>query len=65
MFSVVERDHESGSAGAVATACMRRRPDATREAPTVEARDLQPAAREGQVGPCEGGGEDRSTGEAG
>jgi len=41
----------SGSAGVVATACMHREIGATREAPTVEARDLQPAACEGQVGP--------------
>jgi len=65
-LSEAERDeHESGSAGVVAAACMCRRPDATREAPAVEARDLQPAAREGWSRAVRGGGEARSTVEAG
>ena len=41
----------SGPTGVVATACLQRRSDATREAPAVAARDRQPDAREGQAGP--------------
>jgi hypothetical protein len=37
-------------AGVVATACLHRRTNATREAPAVELR-FQPDAREGQAGP--------------
>ena len=40
----------SGPAGVMATACMQRRFDATREAPAV-AGERQPEAREGQAGP--------------
>ena len=46
-----EATRTSGPTGVLATACLQRRSDATREAPAVEARDLQPDAREGQAGP--------------
>src|SRR3954468_4505649 len=42
-----------GSAGVVASACIERMPNVTREASTVKACDLQPDSREGQAGPCE------------
>ena len=42
----------NGSAGVVATACLQKETNATREAPAVQACDLQPDAREGQAGPC-------------
>lgn len=40
----------SGPAGVIATACIQRRFDATREAPAV-VREHQPTTREGQAGP--------------
>ena len=40
----------AGWTGVVAMAWIRRRPHATRETPSVEARDLQPAIREDQAG---------------
>jgi hypothetical protein len=39
------------SAGVVATACMHRETDETRQTPTVVGRAHQPAIREGQAGP--------------
>jgi hypothetical protein len=43
-------DPTSGPTGVVATACLRRRTNATREAPAV-ASCRQPDTREGQAGP--------------
>ena len=46
-----ERQGRDGSTGVLATACLHRRTDATREAPAVVACAHQPAAREEQAGP--------------
>jgi len=46
-------------------ACLREETNATQEAPAVQARDLQPDTREGQVWAVWGGGEARSSVEAG
>ena len=51
----MERDERTGSigpTGVMAMACTHRRPDATREAPTVIINKDQLAARESQAGPC-------------
>ena len=47
-----ERTSSIEPAGVMATACRHRRPDATREAPTVIAFRDQLATRERQAGPC-------------
>ena len=47
-----ERTSSIGLAGAMAMACRRSGPDATREAPAVILIQDQPAARERQAGPC-------------
>ena len=60
-----ERRGPDGWTGVVAMAWMRRRPHATREAPSVVARDHQRMAREGPSPAGLGGGEVRSTVEAG
>ena len=54
-----------GTTGVVAMACCERKPVQTREAPAVQARDLQPDTREGAAGPVWGGGEVRSSVETG
>jgi hypothetical protein len=46
-----ERTGSVGPAGVVATACMQRGPDATREAPAAISSRDQPATRESQAGP--------------
>jgi hypothetical protein len=46
-----ERISSIEPAGVMAMACRHRRPDATREAPTVIAAKDQPATRERQTGP--------------
>jgi len=60
----VERHDSGGPAGVMATACLHRTTNATREVPTVKVCDLQPEAREGQIRAVRDGGEARSTDEA-
>jgi hypothetical protein len=54
-----------GSAGVVASACMEEEIVETREALAVVARDHQPESGDGSAWAAEGGGEARSSDEAG
>ena len=45
-----EATRTSGPTGVLAMACLQRRSDATREAPSGGVRDLQPDSREGKAG---------------
>jgi len=55
----------NGSAGVVAPACMEEEIVGTREAPAVAARDRQPDSGDGLAWAAWGGGEARSSDEAG
>ncbi len=60
-----EATASGGSAGVVASACMQKKIVGTREAPAVAARDRQPDSGDGLAWAAWGGGEARSSDEAG
>ena len=55
----------NGSGGVVASACLEEETVETREALAVAARDRQPESGDGLIWAAEGGGEARSSDEAG
>ena len=64
--SLGEKRHApSGSAGVMAPACLQKEIVGTREALAVAARDRQPDSGDGLAWAAEGGGEVRSSDEAG
>ena len=60
-----ERHRSTGPAGVRAMACMQGESTGNTGSPSGGTRASQPAAREGQAGPPRGGGQVRSTVEAG